>query len=70
MGKYANEKETLKIKSYVVGAGYNITTLAKEIGMTRESLSARINGIVDFSREEMRQVAKCIGVKPEVIFFD
>ena len=67
---YITEQEKRKIKSFIAGAGYTISSLACEVGMTRESLSARINGKVDFGRNEMSKIADKIGVKPAEIFFD
>lgn len=69
MEKYLSDSQKRKILSHVVNAGYNITTLAKAIGMTRESLSARMNGKVDFSRTEMESISACLEEKPEDIFF-
>ncbi len=62
--------ESNRVKSYIVGAGYNITTLAAAIGMSRESLSARISGKVDFGRSEMNAIARVLKVLPQEIFFD
>lgn len=69
MEKYLSDSQKRKIMSHVVNGGYNITTLAKAIGMTRESLSARMNGKVDFSRAEMESISACLEEKPEDIFF-
>lgn len=69
MGKYLSDFQKRKIMSHVVNGGYNITTLAKAIGMTRESLSSRINGKIDFSRTEMETISECLQEKPENIFF-
>ena len=67
---YMTEENTRKVKSYIVGAGYTISSLLKAIGMTRESLSSRVNGKTDFSRREMSAIADKLGKKPEEIFFD
>ena len=48
--EYMTEDESNRVKSYIVGAGYNITSLAKAINMSREMLSNRISGKVDFGR--------------------
>ena len=69
MGKYMSDSQKRKIMSRIVNGGYNITTLAKAIGMTRESLSSRINGKIDFSRTEMEAISVCLKEKPEHIFF-
>lgn len=65
---YMTKEDTQRFKSYMVGAGYTITTLAKSIGMARESLSARINGRVDFGRNEMVSIAKKLNKTPTEIF--
>ena len=49
--------------------GYNITTLADATGMSREMLSVRISGKVDFSRKEMNKIASVLGVSPINLFF-
>lgn len=66
---YLTISEIRYIKSVIVGAGYNITSLAAAIGMGREILSARINGKTDFSRHEMNDIAKVLNKKPQDIFF-
>ena len=65
---YLSTSETRYIKSVIVGAGYNITSLANAVGMGREILSARINGKTDFSRHEMNDIAKVLNKKPQDIF--
>lgn len=62
------EDDKKRFKACMVAAGYNITSLAKEINMTRESLSARINGKVDFGRNEMVDIAKKLNVAPSELF--
>lgn len=67
--KYMSDEEMRRLKSYMVAAGHTITSLAKEIGMTRESLSARINGKIDFDRKTMTLIADKLKARPEEIFF-
>lgn len=67
---YMTSDETNRFKSYMVREGYNITSLASAIGMSREMLSMRISGKVDFGRKEMNSIAKTLNVSPEIIFFD
>ena len=67
--RYLSISESNHIKSIIVGAGYNITTLANAIGMGREILSKRINGKTDFSRNEMINIAKVLKQSPQNIFF-
>lgn len=66
---YMTTHEANRLKSYIVGAGYNITTLARAIGISRESLSARVSGKVDFGRTEMNDIARVLNVPAQEIFF-
>ncbi len=66
---YMIEDDKKRFKACMAAAGYNITSLAKEINMTRESLSARINGKVDFGRNEMVDIAEKLNVAPSELFF-
>ncbi len=65
---YLSTSETRHIKSVIVGAEYNITSLANAVGMGREILFARINGKTDFSRHELNDIAKVLNKKPQDIF--
>lgn len=67
---YMTEEEKNRFKGYMVSKGYNFTSLAKEIGMSRESLSLRASGKVDFGRKEMNKIADVLNVEPSKIFFD
>lgn len=67
---YMTSEDTNRFKGYMVRAGYNITSLARAIKMSRESLSMRISGKVDFGRTEMNDISKALGVAPEIIFFN
>ncbi len=67
---YMTSEETNKVKSYMVRAGYNITSLAETIGISREMLSARLSGKVDFGRTEMNNIAAALNIPPDVIFFE
>lgn len=64
-----SEHDIKRFKSYMAGAGFNISTLAHAIGMKRESLSNRINGKIDFSRSEMIIISKKLQALPQEIFF-
>lgn len=66
---YMTSDEANRFKSYMVRAGYNITSLAKAVGMSREMLSVRISGKVDFSRSEMNNIATKLNVSPDAVFF-
>lgn len=67
--RYMNAEDTRRFNSFLVASGYNIGTLAEEIGMSRATLSSRINGKTDFSRSEMERIASILGHRPEEIFF-
>lgn len=66
---YMTPDDTNRFKAYMVRAGYNITTLAQATDTSRECLSARISGKVDFGRSEMNKIAKVLKVSPEILFF-
>ncbi|MBD8946246.1 MAG: XRE family transcriptional regulator [Clostridiales bacterium] len=67
--QYMTSEETNRFKAYMVMAGYNITSLSDKINMSRECLSMRISGKVDFGRKEMSDIANVLNVEPSVIFF-
>lgn len=67
---YMTQPEKNKVRSYMALAGYNITSLAQAIGMSREMLSQRLSGNVDFGRVEMLNISKELNAPPEDIFFD
>lgn len=68
-GEYMRAEDTRRFNGFMVAAGYNIGRLAKEIGMSRATLSSRINGKSDFTRSEMEEIAAILGRSPEEIFF-
>lgn len=67
--KYMEPEDIRRFNSLLVAKGYNIGSLAKAIGMSRATLSSRINGKTDFSRSEMEKIAKALDSRPEKIFF-
>ena len=69
MGEYMSESDTRRFNSFLVASGYNIGTLAADIGVSRATLSSRVNGRTDFSRREMEKIAKILGHTPTEIFF-
>lgn len=66
---YMSAEDTNRFKSYMVGAGYNMTSLARAVGMSREMLSFRINGKVDFGRKEMNKISEQLNKPASEIFF-
>ncbi len=67
--KYLTKEESCWVKSYFARKGLSISAVAKKIGMSRESLSARVNGTTDFERKEMVEIALVLEASPEEIFF-
>ena len=67
---YMSVDDTLHLKTLIVKAGYTITTLAEAVGMKRTTLSARINGRVDFGRKEMMMIAEKLNKTPQEIFLN
>lgn len=66
---YMTEVEINRVKGYMVSAGLNIGTLAAKLNTSRSTMSKMINGLSDWSREEMVVAAKIMGNTPGVIFF-
>lgn len=62
-------EDVRRFNSYLAAAGYNIGKLAKELGMSRATLSSRINGKTDFNRSEMEAISKKLGKTAAEIFF-
>ena len=54
-------------------AGYNVVTLAEELGMNQATLSRKINGISDFNRVDIIKLTEVLNLTPEQvmkIFFE
>lgn len=66
---YMTESDIRRLNSFVAGAGFNTTTLAKAVGMSRSTLTKKRKGEVDFTKSEMQTIANLIGAKPAIIFF-
>lgn len=66
---YLTEKESRKLKALIVNAGFGIGIVAGKMGMSRATLSSRINGKTDFTRNEMERFAEIINGNPNDIFF-
>lgn len=63
---------TLEFKAMLVRSGYTADQLAKEIGMSRQSLSYKTNNKREFTASEINSIAKVLGLtleEKEVIFF-
>ena len=63
---------TTELKAMMVRNGYTAEQLAKEIGMTPQSLSYKINNKREFTATEINNVSKALGLtleEKEIIFF-
>lgn len=67
--RYVDESMSRKLRALIVSTGKTMDEIAKEMNISRPTLSARINGKRDFSREEMEKFAMIVGEKPQNIFF-
>ena len=65
---YLTEADTRRIKAAIVGAGQTIGSVASAIGVSRATLSSKINGRIDFSRTEMEKIAQILGLPASQIF--
>jgi len=70
MREYMSESETRHFNSILAAEGYSIGELAKDIGVSRATLSSRVNGKTDFGRCEMEKIAKILNRSPAEIFFN
>ncbi len=55
------------VKAEMVRAGLKQADLARPLGITQQSFSARLNGRVDFTVRELEIVAQTIGVPLETL---
>lgn len=67
--KYMDESMGRKLRALIVSSGKTTEEIAKEMDISRVTLSSRINGHRDFSRVEMERFAQSVGRKPQDIFF-
>lgn len=59
-----------QIKSYLSLKGYTIEKLAREIGMSTASLSAKINGKREFTVSEAKRLCDSLDIhNPADVFF-
>lgn len=61
--------KNLKLKSVMVLKEYTVESLAKEIGITKASLSRKINGKRAFTEIEIGKICLVLERKPEELFF-
>lgn len=65
---YLSEADTRRIKAAFVGAGHSIASVADALGMSRATLSSKVNGRTDFTRGEMEAIARLLHANPSDIF--
>lgn len=56
------------VAGYAKLAGYTMNQVAKELGITRRTLSNKINGITDFTLSEAIAIKKLLGKTLDEIF--
>jgi transcriptional regulator with XRE-family HTH domain len=68
-GKFLSEQQSNFLKSLIMREGLEIGSMAQKMGISRSSLSMKLNGRADFSRKEMESFAIIVKEKPQQIFF-
>lgn len=64
--------DTLEIKKLIRMKGYTLDSLSKKIGISRTSLSYKINNLVEFNAQEIKQIQNVLDLSNEqrdYIFF-
>ena len=56
---------TLEIKKIIRMKGFTLDTLSKKIGISRTSLSYKINNIVEFNAQEIKHIQKILELSNE-----
>ena len=57
-----------ELKALIALSGYKLSFLANKIGVTRYSLTNKLNGITDFKSEEIKKLAEILNIKNEEIY--
>ena len=57
--------DTLEIKKIIRMKGFTLDTLSKKIGISRTSLSYKINNIVEFNAQEIKHIQKILELSKE-----
>lgn len=57
--------DTLEIKKIIRMKGFTLDTLSKKIGISRTSLSYKINNIVEFNAREIKHIQKILELSNE-----
>lgn len=53
---------TNKLKGKIMEAGYSQRSLAKEIGMSKNTLNSKVNGKIPFNTDEIEMICLKLGV--------
>jgi transcriptional regulator with XRE-family HTH domain len=67
--RYLSERQSNFLKSLIKREGLEIGSMAQKMGISRNSLSMKLNGRTDFSRKEMELFACLVKEEPQQIFF-
>lgn len=59
--------DTNKLKAKIVENGFTITSLSKEIKMSKSLLSQKINNKIRFSQSDIKKIAKVLDLTGEEI---
>lgn len=51
-----------KLKGKIVEAGYSQRSLAKELGMSKNTLNSKVNGKIPFNTVEIELICKKLGI--------
>ena len=54
---------TLALKGKITGSGYNQRSLAKKLGMNKNTLNSKINGVYQFNIEEVNKICSALGIE-------
>lgn len=57
--------DTLEIKKIIRMKGFTLDTLSKKIGISRTSLSYKINNIFEFNAQEIKHIQKILELSNE-----
>ena len=55
-----------KLKGKIAEAGYSQRSLAKEIGMSKNTLNSKVNGKIPFNTVEIEAICDKLGIKNPV----
>jgi len=66
---YLSKAMSARLKGLLIGAGHTTESFARQMGLSRATLSHRINGKSDFTKSEMEAFARIVQQDPQQIFF-